>query len=236
MRRYVLGLAGRKGLSPPAGRRRQPGGRESPPRPAARARRPWSSRPTSTWCCEKNAGRRARLRPRPDRGRGSTASWVTAARHHPGRGQRHRRRRDARRRAADDVVHGPLELLFTVDEETGLTGAVALDAGASLSRPAAPEPRLRGGRRPLHRLRRRRGSPGACCRPGTAVPAGASVLKLPARGLRGGHSGIDIHLQRGNAVQLAGPRALTPPVRFTSAPLPGRQQAQRHWPARPRRG
>jgi di/tripeptidase len=31
---------------------------------------------------------------------------------------------------ADDLVHGPLELLFTVDEETGLTGAVALDPQA----------------------------------------------------------------------------------------------------------
>src|SRR5687768_16053554 len=31
---------------------------------------------------------------------------------------------------ADDLVHGPLELLFTVDEETGLTGAVALDSEA----------------------------------------------------------------------------------------------------------
>jgi dipeptidase D len=28
---------------------------------------------------------------------------------------------------ADDVEHGPLELLFTIDEETGLTGAMQLD-------------------------------------------------------------------------------------------------------------
>ncbi|HET7042010.1 MAG TPA: hypothetical protein VFI13_08315, partial [Gemmatimonadales bacterium] len=31
---------------------------------------------------------------------------------------------------ADDLVHGPLELLFTVDEETGLTGVLALDPQA----------------------------------------------------------------------------------------------------------
>ena len=31
--------------------------------------------------------------------------------------------------AADDIQHGPLECLFTVDEETGLTGAFALKEG-----------------------------------------------------------------------------------------------------------
>jgi dipeptidase D len=31
--------------------------------------------------------------------------------------------------AADDIQHGPLECLFTVDEETGLTGAFALKSG-----------------------------------------------------------------------------------------------------------
>ena len=30
---------------------------------------------------------------------------------------------------ANDVAHGPLELLFTIDEETGLTGASNLDGG-----------------------------------------------------------------------------------------------------------
>lgn len=31
--------------------------------------------------------------------------------------------------ASDDIKHGPIECLFTVDEETGLTGAMALEAG-----------------------------------------------------------------------------------------------------------
>jgi dipeptidase D len=31
--------------------------------------------------------------------------------------------------ASDDIEHGPIECLFTVDEETGLTGAKALEAG-----------------------------------------------------------------------------------------------------------
>lgn len=29
--------------------------------------------------------------------------------------------------ASDDIEHGPIECLFTVDEETGLTGAKALE-------------------------------------------------------------------------------------------------------------
>ena len=31
--------------------------------------------------------------------------------------------------ASDDIQHGPIECLFTVDEETGLTGAKALKEG-----------------------------------------------------------------------------------------------------------
>jgi dipeptidase D len=40
---------------------------------------------------------------------------------------------------ADDLVHGPLELLFTVDEESGLNGVLALDAEA-IARAAGPTP------------------------------------------------------------------------------------------------
>jgi dipeptidase D len=31
--------------------------------------------------------------------------------------------------AANDIEHGPIECLFTIDEETGLTGAFALKEG-----------------------------------------------------------------------------------------------------------
>ena len=70
------------------------------------------------------------------------------------RGQRHRRRRRLAALASDDVRHGPLEVLVTVDEETGLTGAKGIAAVAPLALP--PEPRQRGGGGAHHRLRRRR--------------------------------------------------------------------------------
>ena len=36
--------------------------------------------------------------------------------------------------ASDDIEHGPIECLFTVDEETGLTGAFALKEGFKIGR------------------------------------------------------------------------------------------------------
>lgn len=103
---------------------------------------------------------------------------------------------------ADDVVHGPLELLFTVDEETGLTGAVALD-------PEAIELR---GRLLLNLDSEEVGTVTIGCAGGavtrlllpmeTAPASGGEALDLRLSGLKGGHSGLEIHLQRGNAVQL----------------------------------
>ena len=104
---------------------------------------------------------------------------------------------------ADDLVHGPLELLFTVDEETGLTGAVALDPGAIALR----------GRQLLNLDSEEENSVTIGCAGGaitrivlpverTAVPQGATVLDLRLSGLKGGHSGMEIHLQRGSSVQL----------------------------------
>ena len=102
---------------------------------------------------------------------------------------------------ADDVAHGPLELLFTVDEERGLTGAGKLDGSI-----------LRG-RRLLNLDTEEEGAVYVGCSGGgasrlslpvtrTAGPAGATAIRLALRGLRGGHSGMDIHLQRGNAISL----------------------------------
>jgi dipeptidase D len=102
---------------------------------------------------------------------------------------------------ADDVAHGPLEFLFTVDEETGLTGASNLDG------------RLLTGRRLLNLDSEEEGALYVGCAGGAdstitlAVDTGpapdtAAALDLTLHGLKGGHSGIDIILQRGNAVQL----------------------------------
>jgi dipeptidase D len=102
---------------------------------------------------------------------------------------------------ADDVPHGPLELLFTVDEETGLTGASNLDGN------------LLQGRRLLNLDSEEEGALYVGCAGGadstltlplesTAVSDAVAALDVTLHGLKGGHSGIDIILQRGNAVQL----------------------------------
>jgi dipeptidase D len=105
--------------------------------------------------------------------------------------------------AADDpeVVHGPLEILCTIDEETGLTGAKALDASIVSGRvmlnldteeDGAVYFGCAGGGDTITTLKvaRRRGSLGS-------VP-----VKIAVKGLKGGHSGLNIIENRGNAVKM----------------------------------
>ncbi len=100
------------------------------------------------------------------------------------------------------VAHGPLELLFTVDEETGLTGARELDPSLISGRILLNLDADRVGRftvgsaggRDTHlRLRAER-------RP---WPAGTHY-QLEVGGLKGGHSGVDIDKNRGNAIKILG--------------------------------
>ena len=108
----------------------------------------------------------------------------------------------------DDAAlpHGPLEFLFTIDEETGLTGAARLDGG------------LVQGRRLINLDSEEDGVLYVGCAGGgdtqltvalgdAPAPETGVALAVALRGLKGGHSGVDIHLQRGNAVKLLG-RAL----------------------------
>lgn len=99
-----------------------------------------------------------------------------------------------------DAVHGPLELLFTVDEETGLTGALKLD------------PKLLAGRVMLNLDTEEDAALYIGCAGGADTHATFTVTRedalagtVPARvsvrGLRGGHSGVDIHENRGNALK-----------------------------------
>ena len=104
---------------------------------------------------------------------------------------------------ADDLVHGPLELLFTVEEETGLTGVLALD----------PEAIALRGRLLLNLDSEEENAVTIGCAGGAAsvltlpleaapAPPGTLALDVKLSGLQGGHSGMEIHLQRGNAVKL----------------------------------
>jgi len=98
-----------------------------------------------------------------------------------------------------DIVHGPIEALFTVDEETGLTGAFALG-----------EDMLEG--RMLINLdtEEERAIYVGCAGGGESEitlpvlwedPEGRAV-HMNFYGMKGGHSGVDIHLGRANAVKL----------------------------------
>lgn len=100
--------------------------------------------------------------------------------------------------ADDTIEHGPLECLFTVDEETGLTGAFALKEGfiqadILLNLDSEDEGELfigcAGGI----------DSVGELVYKEVDVPAGYFFFKVEVKGLKGGHSGADIHLGRGNA-------------------------------------
>jgi dipeptidase D len=102
---------------------------------------------------------------------------------------------------SEDLPHGPLEALFTVDEEAGMGGAHGLQPGVlqgrlmlnldteewgefylgcaggldvNVQRPGAPEP----------------------------WPADHTAFRIALKGLRGGHSGVNIHEERGNAIKL----------------------------------
>jgi len=102
---------------------------------------------------------------------------------------------------ADDIVHGPLEFLFTIDEETGLTGASDLD------------PALLTGKILLNLDTEEENEVTiGCAGAGMSVltlpvasgpaPAGHAALDVSLTGLQGGHSGMEIHLPRGNALKL----------------------------------
>ncbi|HUS87221.1 MAG TPA: aminoacyl-histidine dipeptidase [Bacteroidales bacterium] len=100
--------------------------------------------------------------------------------------------------ASKDIEHGPLEALFTIDEETGMTGAFGLkpgliDADILINMDSEDEGELyvgcAGG---IDVTATKSYSP-------EDVPAGMKSYRLDAKGLKGGHSGIDIPLGRANA-------------------------------------
>ncbi|MFO0940018.1 MAG: aminoacyl-histidine dipeptidase [Pirellulales bacterium] len=100
--------------------------------------------------------------------------------------------------ASNSMAHPPLECLFTIDEETGMTGAKELDptwltgkvllnldteednaltigcaGGADVTAESTYEPE--------------------------AIEAGYTGFEIHVKGLKGGHSGMEIHLGRANA-------------------------------------
>jgi dipeptidase D len=103
--------------------------------------------------------------------------------------------------ASTNIPHPPLEALFTIDEETGMTGAInlqpgLLEASMMLNLDTEEDSELTIG-----------------CAGGIDVTANATyneiapkantfATEITVKGLTGGHSGMDIHKGRGNANKL----------------------------------
>lgn len=99
------------------------------------------------------------------------------------------------------IEHGPLEFLFTIDEETGLTGASNLSSNflestTLLNLDSEEEGAIyvgcSGGRDTL----------GTFKIAFDPAPKNAVSARLQIKGLRGGHSGLEIDKNRGNAIKI----------------------------------
>lgn len=103
---------------------------------------------------------------------------------------------------SDEIEHGPLEALLTIDEEAGMSGAANLEADVLNSQLL------------LNLDTEEEGELYVGCAGGIdvnisipveweAIPEHYTALTLSIKALKGGHSGIDIHKGLGNAVKLA---------------------------------
>ena len=107
--------------------------------------------------------------------------------------------------ADDSLPHPPLEAVITVDEETGMDGAVALDCSDLKGRRLL---NLDSEEEGVFTVSCAGGLRADCFLPAAKEPLDGEVcFAVTISGLQGGHSGAEIDKGRGNAVQLMG-RAL----------------------------
>ncbi len=101
-----------------------------------------------------------------------------------------------------DIAHGPLEFVFTIDEETGLTGAAEFPGGMLQSKyflnldNEEKDTICIGCAGGIKTMARRKIS--------LQPVKGDVACRIKVSGLKGGHSGIDINLGRGNALRILG--------------------------------
>src|SRR5579863_5372494 len=101
-----------------------------------------------------------------------------------------------------DIAHGPLEFVFTIDEESGLTGAAEFPPGMLHSKYFL---NLDNEEKDTICIGCAGGIKTTARRKVSLQPAkGDSAWRIKVSGLKGGHSGIDIHLGRGNALRILG--------------------------------
>lgn len=100
-----------------------------------------------------------------------------------------------------DIEHGPIEALFTLDEETGLFGAQALKPGfvnadilmnLDSEEDGALYIGCAGGQNTYVKFKFNQND----------VPANTVALEIKVLGLKGGHSGLDIIQGKGNAIKI----------------------------------
>lgn len=118
--------------------------------------------------------------------------------------------------ASDTLKHPPLECVFTVQEEVGLNGAACLD------------PNVLNARTMINLDSEEEGIATVSCAGGMRftlkkeasyeIKPQAFLLSIGIKGLLGGHSGSDIHLERANANKLMG-RVLYAILKETSMQL-----------------
>ena len=103
---------------------------------------------------------------------------------------------------SSDIKHGPLEFVFTIDEETGLTGAAEFPGGVLKSKfflnldNEETETLCIGCAGGVKTIGRRKVA--------LVKATGDSAWRVKVSGLKGGHSGVDIHQGRGNALRILG--------------------------------
>ncbi|MFA3782114.1 aminoacyl-histidine dipeptidase [Melioribacteraceae bacterium 4301-Me] len=100
-----------------------------------------------------------------------------------------------------EIEHGPIEALFTLDEETGLFGAQALQPGFAegkilLNMDSEEDSALyigcAGGQNTFAKFVSKLTEP----------PKNSTPLNISVKGLKGGHSGLDISAGKGNAIKI----------------------------------
>lgn len=99
--------------------------------------------------------------------------------------------------ASKDIKHGPLEGLFTIDEETGMTGAFELKPGVLQATILLNTDTEDEGELTIGCAGGVDSSVSMTYQQQAAQPG--QNIKLSVTGLKGGHSGCEIHLGRGNA-------------------------------------
>ena len=99
------------------------------------------------------------------------------------------------------IPHPPLEVVITVDEEIGMLGADAIDLSMLVGRTLLNIDSEDEG---VFTVSCAGGATATICLPVTRRPVYGPCVKLVVEGLKGGHSGVEIHQNRANANKVMG--------------------------------